>query len=57
MKVANQVLYCPSCGVDVRTDIDGFKKLHWVRCTLSDSECRDLTKAADVAAPLQRGHE
>lgn len=50
-------IYCPSCGVDVRTDNDGFMKLHWMGCTISDSERRVLTKAADVAAPLQRRHD
>jgi hypothetical protein len=52
---ARSGIYCPSCGIDVRTDIHGFTLLHWLDCTLSDSNA--LTKAADVANPLQRGHD
>jgi hypothetical protein len=51
------VTNCPSCGIDVRTDIHGFMLLHWLGCTLSDPECHALTKAADVANPLQRRHD
>ena len=52
--VSEVVTHCPDCGIDVRRDVHGFRLLHSLFCSLTDAECRRLSKAAD-AAGLQRG--
>ncbi len=55
-EVSEVVTHCPDCGIDVRTDIHGFRLLHSLfDCSLTDAECHRLTEAADAAAPLERG--
>ena len=43
---ASRYHLCPSCGIDIRMDEDGFMDLHNLFCTLSDAECHDLTDNA-----------
>ena len=38
---------CPSCGVDLRTNEDGFFALHDMNCIFNDDEKNDLREAAD----------